>query len=67
MVESVRGYMGVVIDVTKDIMDKQKMQYENTHDQLTGLYKFRYFTQLAATFATYAKREVVCSSNAGFR
>ncbi|MCI9540362.1 MAG: diguanylate cyclase [Lachnospiraceae bacterium] len=62
MVESVRGYMGVVIDVTKDIMDKQKMQYENTHDQLTGLYKFRYFTQLAAELLQHMQKGKLCAA-----
>lgn len=62
MVESVRGYMGVVIDVTKDIMDKQKMQYENTHDQLTGLYKFRYFTQLAAELLQRMQKGKLCAA-----
>lgn len=46
--ESAEGYLGVITDVTKDILQKKQMQYENTHDQLTGLYKFAYFKQLAA-------------------
>ncbi len=42
------GYLGVITDVTKDMMEKQKMQYENTHDTLTGLYKYQHFKYLAA-------------------
>lgn len=41
-------YLGVVTDVTKDILEKRRMQYENTHDSLTGLYKYKYFKQIAS-------------------
>lgn len=37
------GYMGVVTDVTKDMLDKHRIQYENNHDQLTGLCRYKYF------------------------
>lgn len=47
MSESADGYLGVIMDVTKDVVQKKQMQYENTHDPLTGLYKFGYFKQLA--------------------
>lgn len=46
--ESPEGFQGIITDVTKDILQKRQMQYENTHDPLTGLYKFDYFKQLAA-------------------
>lgn len=36
-------YLGVVTNATEDILDKQKIQYENNHDQLTGLLRYRYF------------------------
>ena len=42
------GYLGIITDVTKDVQQKQQMQYENTHDALTGLYKFAHFKTLAA-------------------
>lgn len=48
MSESPRGSLGVVADVSKHILEKRKMQYENTHDALTGLHKFQTFKQLAA-------------------
>lgn len=41
------GYLGIITDVTKDTQEKLKMQYENTHDALTGLYKFDFYKQLA--------------------
>lgn len=42
------GYLGVITDATKNMMEKKQMQYENTHDDLTGLYKYPYFKQLAS-------------------
>lgn len=46
--ESSDGYLGVVTDVTKDIQQKKKLHYENTHDPLTGLYKLGCFKELSA-------------------
>ena len=48
MSETAEGYLGVITDVTHDIMEKRQMKYENTHDPLTGLYQFKHFKQLAA-------------------
>lgn len=48
MSKSAKGYLGVITDVSKDIIEKLQMHYENTHDALTGLYKFRYFKDLAS-------------------
>lgn len=47
MSEYPEGKLGVITDVTGDIMEKRKMRYENTHDPLTGLYKFEHFKQRA--------------------
>lgn len=47
MSETPTGKLGVITDVTQDIMEKNRMRYENTHDPLTGLYKYQYFRQLA--------------------
>lgn len=47
MSESLEGKLGVITDVTADIMEKKRMRYENTHDPLTGLYKFQHFKYLA--------------------
>lgn len=46
--ESSDGYLGVLTDVSKDIQQKRKLHYENTHDPLTGLYKFGCFKELSA-------------------
>lgn len=59
--ESVQGYLGIIIDVTKDILQKKQMQYENTHDPLTGLYKFEYFKQLAEKILHELSCEKVCA------
>ena len=37
------GYLGVITNATEDILAKQKIQYENNHDQLTGLLRYRCF------------------------
>ncbi len=42
------GRLGVISDVTKDMLQKKRMQYENTHDPLTRLYKYNPFKHLAA-------------------
>lgn len=43
-----KGCLGVIIDASREIQEKKKMLYENTHDALTGLYKYEYFKQLSA-------------------
>lgn len=45
--ESSDGYQGIITDVSRDILQKKQMEYENTHDPLTGLYKFDRFKQLS--------------------
>lgn len=46
MSESSEGKLGVITDVTGDIIEKRKMRYENIHDPLTGLYKYQYFKKM---------------------
>jgi diguanylate cyclase (GGDEF)-like protein len=46
MSESPEGRLGVISDVTGDIVQKRKMRYENIHDPLTGLYKYQYFKKM---------------------
>lgn len=46
--ESPDSLQGIITDVTKDILHKKQMLYENTHDPLTGLYKFDHFKQLSS-------------------
>ncbi len=48
MSESEDGRLGVISDATKDMLQKKRMQYENTHDPLTRLYKYNPFKHLAA-------------------
>lgn len=40
------GYLGVITDVTDNIKHKRQMFFENTHDSLTGLYRYQYFKEL---------------------
>ena len=61
MSESAGGRLGVITDVTGDVMEKRQMRYENTHDPLTGLYKFEYFKQMAAEKLRQMPRGNVCS------
>lgn len=46
MSESPEAKLGVITDVTGDIMEKREMRYENIHDPLTGLYKYQYFKKM---------------------
>lgn len=46
MSESSEGRLGVISDVTGDMIQKQEMRYENIHDPLTGLYKYQYFKKM---------------------
>ncbi len=46
--EAAGAHLGVITDVSKDMMQKRQMLYENTHDALTGLYKYTYFKQKSA-------------------
>ena len=59
--ESSEGCFGIVTDVTKDIRQKKKLRYENTHDPLTGLYKFDYFKELSAEKMEKMSQEKVCA------
>lgn len=48
MSDASETHLGVITDVSEDMVKKQQLQYENTHDTLTGLCKFSYFKQRAA-------------------
>ncbi len=61
MSESLEGKLGVITDVTADIMEKKRMRYENTHDQLTGLYKFQYFKEKAEKHLRELAEGEVCA------
>lgn len=61
MSESSNKNLGVIIDISKDIIEKQQMQYENTHDTLTKLYKYSYFKQLASERLQNKPSKSVCA------
>ncbi len=61
MSESPTGKLGVITDVTQDIMEKNRMRYENTHDPLTGLYKYQHFRQLAQETLQKCQDGEVCA------
>ncbi len=61
MSESNELYLGVVTDVTEDIIKKRQMQYENTHDSLTGLNKFSHFKYLASEILGNMNKENICA------
>ena len=46
--ESADGYLGIISDATDTILHKIHLCYENTHDPLTGLYKFDPFKKASA-------------------
>ena len=56
-----KGCLGVIIDASREISEKKKMLYENTHDALTGLCKYAYFRQLAAEILKEAAPEKECA------
>lgn len=62
MSESCGTYLGVITDVSQDVIEKQQMQYENTHDALTGLYKFTHFKQKAAELLQNLSSGSVCAA-----
>ena len=59
--ETSGGYLGIITDVTKDVLQKQQMQYENTHDPLTDLYKFEPFKRHAADILAKMPADKVCA------
>ena len=62
MSKSQERNLGVITDVSTDVMEKKQMQYENTHDALTGLYKFSYFKQIAEEILTEMPEGNMCAA-----
>lgn len=62
MSESPEKHLGIVTDVSKDILEKKKMKYENTHDSLTKLYKFSHFKYLASGVLKDMPPGTVCAA-----
>ncbi len=61
MSESEETCLGIITDVSKDMLQKQQMQYENTHDALTGLYQYGHFKQLAEEILHNLSAGKVCA------
>lgn len=61
MSESSEKQLGVVTDVSKNIQEKRQMQYENTHDALTGLYKYPHFKYLAGSILQDMPQKNLCA------
>lgn len=62
MSETGQSCLGIITDVTKDVLEKKRMQYENTHDALTGLYKYGYFKHLAEEILRSLPAGKVCAA-----
>lgn len=62
MSESPERKLGVITDVTGDIMEKNRMRYENTHDPLTGLYKYQHFKELAGEYLKALPDKTGCAA-----
>ena len=62
MSESPDKHLGIVTDVSNDILEKKQMKYENTHDALTGLYKFSHFKFLAGKLLKELPGEHICAA-----
>ncbi len=61
MSESPEKHLGIVTDVSKDILEKRQMQYENTHDALTKLCKYAHFKSLASETLTHMEDGELCA------
>lgn len=55
------GYLGVITDVSAEVKERQRMNYENNHDQLTGLCRYQYFKQQAAEIMQMMKTGEMCA------
>ena len=56
------GYLGVVTDATQSILEKKQMQYENNHDPLTGLFRYKHFKYQAGELLRRMTDETLCAS-----
>lgn len=62
MADAVGGNLGVITDVSDHMIQKIQMQYENTHDPLTELYKFPHFRDLASEIVRELPEGEVCAA-----
>ncbi len=62
MSQSENKCLGVITEVTQYMAEKRQMQYENTHDPLTGLYKYPHFNQLAQKVLLELPERKICAA-----
>lgn len=55
------GYLGVITDATREVLEKQKMQFENSHDQLTGLFRYRFFKEQIRNILEKNRNGKICA------
>lgn len=55
------GFLGIIMDVTKEVIEKKQIQYDNNHDPLTGLSTYPYFKQRASEVISNIKPGNVCA------
>lgn len=55
------GYLGIITDVTEEIIEKKRIQYDNNHDSLTGLSRYPYFKQRASQILLNMKPGDLCA------
>ncbi len=54
-------YLGVVTDVSDEMREKKNILYENNHDQLTGLCRYKYFKEYATKQLQNKKDDEICA------
>lgn len=55
------GFLGIITDVTKDVIEKKQIQYDNNHDPLTGLSRYPHFKQRASKALSKMKPGELCA------
>lgn len=60
LVDEKNGYVGIITDVTEDTKRKLEMKYVNEHDQLTGLYRYKYFKNQGSRLLKSVKDDNLC-------
>lgn len=61
LVDEKNGYVGIITDVTEDTKRKLEMKYVNEHDQLTGLYRYKYFKNQGSRLLKSVKEDNMCA------
>lgn len=61
LLNETEGYLGIITDVTEEIIEKKRIQYDNNHDSLTGLSRYPYFKQRASQILLNMKPGDLCA------